>query len=141
MKRMAMILALAALLPGCAMQRAQQAAEARQQMLGLSRQDVLACAGIPAQRASEGSVEVWLYPSGNGHTDTQSTASVHGGNGVTSGHQTDVTTRRYCIVNVAMTAGRVSRVTYTGPSGGLFAADEQCAYAVRNCIRQQSAEF
>ena len=31
--------------------------------------------------------------------------------------------------------GRVSRVNYSGPTGGLLTPDEQCACAVQNCTR------
>jgi hypothetical protein len=44
---------------------------------------------------------------------------------------TAVTRQRSCIVNVTMTKGRVSRVNYLGPTGGLLTQGEQCAYAVQ----------
>jgi hypothetical protein len=32
-----------------------------------------------------------------------------------------------------MVEGRVSRVNYVGPTGGLLTGGEQCAFAVQNC--------
>jgi hypothetical protein len=38
-------------------------------MVGLSKEQVLACMGPPATKAAEGAAEVWSYASGNGRTD------------------------------------------------------------------------
>ncbi len=44
------------------------------------------------------------------------------------------TTRRpYCIVDVLFNDGRVSKVNYSGPTGGVLTGGEQCAYVVQNC--------
>jgi hypothetical protein len=40
---------------------------------------------------------------------------------------------RYCNVSVVMADGRVSRINYTGPTGGALTGGEQCAFAVQNC--------
>jgi outer membrane protein assembly factor BamE (lipoprotein component of BamABCDE complex) len=48
------------------LQRAQVANYARAQMVGLSKEQVLACMGAPSSRASEGATEVWSYSSGDG---------------------------------------------------------------------------
>jgi hypothetical protein len=142
--------ALVTLLSACAAQRAQEAAEAKQQMLGMSKQQVLTCMGIPAQKAAEGKTEVWSYNSGDGRTDTISSATAqssvagsvtgspgmatYNGTGTASGLGVGITTRRYCVVSVVMESERVSRVTYSGPTGGLVTEGEQCAFAVRNCL-------
>ena len=44
--------------------------------------------------------------------------------------------RRYCVINVVMAGDAVSTVNYSGPTGGLLTGGEQCAYAVRGCIRK-----
>jgi len=59
-------------------------------MIGLIKEQVLACMGPPASKATEGPTEVWSYPSGN------------------------------CIVNVTMMDGKVKRMNYVGPTGGLL---------------------
>jgi hypothetical protein len=56
-----------------------------------------------------------------------------GGDGVRSWHRYD--DQALCTVNVTMTNGRVGRVNYVGPTGGLLTPGEQCAFAVQNCTR------
>ena len=133
---------------GCAIERAQLAHDAQSRMLGLTKEQVLSCMGVSAVKAAEGSTEVWCYNFGNDHTQTatfgQSTtnASAAGGRGFasgtafTTGTAVGVSSRRHCTVNVVMSGSRVSRVNYSGPTGGLLTAGEQCAYAVQNCAPQ-----
>jgi hypothetical protein len=46
---------------------------------------------------------------------------------------TATATRRFCNINVVMSQAMVSRVNYSGPTGGLLTGGEQCAFAVENC--------
>jgi hypothetical protein len=48
---------------------------------------------------------------------------------------TAVASSRFCNINIVMASGRVTVVNYTGPTGGLLTAGEQCAYAVDACVR------
>ncbi len=121
------IVALAAALGGCAIQRAQIAQDARVQMVGLSKEQVLICMGPPANMAAEGQTEVWSYNSGNGATFASGSVSNRSFSGVSS--------RRFCQINVVMSGGAVSAVNYQGPTGGLITAGEQCAYAVDACVK------
>ena len=57
---------LASRLSACAIQRAQVANEAQNSMIGLSKEQILACMGPPANQAAVGATEVWSYNSGNG---------------------------------------------------------------------------
>jgi hypothetical protein len=144
---LALLVPIATIVSGCAVQRAVVANDAQEKMVGLTKEQVLGCMGPPATKAAEGRTEVWSYRSGNGHVTTvasgfsQADASASGGPGFASGSATGVgfgaatTTSRYCVVNVAMTEGRVSRVNYVGPTGGLLTPGEQCAFAVQNCTR------
>jgi hypothetical protein len=118
----------------CSYQRAEVAADAKSKMIGMSREQVLACMGAPSQHAAVGETEVWSYPSG-GDTRTFTTASgsidaAGNANAVGSSYSA----HRYCIVNVVMTANRVSAVNYTGRTGGWATHGEQCAFAVQNCV-------
>ena len=72
-------------------------------LVGLTKEQVLACMGTPASKATEGATEVWSYPSGN------------------------------CTTNVTMMDGKVKRMNYVGPTGGLLSQNEQCFFAVANC--------
>jgi hypothetical protein len=38
-----------------------------------------------------------------------------------------------CTVNVTMMDGKVKRMNYVGPTGGLLSQNEQCFFAVANC--------
>jgi hypothetical protein len=115
------IVALGAALCGCAIQRAQIAQDAQANMIGMPKEQVLICMGPPANRATEGQTEVWAYNSG-------ATFTVSDGNGST----------RFCNINITMSAGRVSDVSYHGPTGGLLSRGEQCAYAVDRCAKSRS---
>jgi hypothetical protein len=142
-----LVVAVASVLAACSIQRAQVAGTAQHDMLGLTKEQVLACMGPPVNKASEGATEVWSYNSGNDqrlvNTFGQSftNGSVYGNQGFASGTASTlhsgfgVSSRRYCTVNVVMSAGRVSRVNYSGPTGGLLTAGEQCAFAVQNCVQ------
>jgi hypothetical protein len=114
--------------------RAQVATQAKAQMIGMSKEQVLACMGAPFQQAAVGQTEVWSYPSG-GDTTTVSTAN---GSVDAAGNATafgvSQSAHRYCVVNVVMTAGKVSAVNYTGRTGGWASEGEQCAFAVKNCV-------
>jgi hypothetical protein len=123
------------LLAGCSVQRSQQADDAQNKMIGMSKERVLACMGPPASRMAEGATEVWSYGSGDGRIDTAGAVGSGGAFNATSrGH--------YCRINVVISQGTVSQVNYSGPTAGgsgplgmLLAAHDQCGYAVQNCLQ------
>jgi hypothetical protein len=131
----------AACLAGCAVQRAVVANDAQEKMVGLTKEQVLACMGPPATKAAEGVTEVWSYNSGNdrttvntfGHSTTNVSISGGSGNASTLSSGVGISSRRYCNVSVVMADGRVHRINYAGPTGGLLTGGEQCAFAVQNC--------
>jgi hypothetical protein len=139
--------ALGLLNAGCALERSQLAQDAQRKMVGLTKEQVLTCMGPPAGRMAEGATEVWSYNSGNGRTTVISSANANTtasavssggfvtGQASTTGSGVAVGTSRHCTVNVVMSEGRVSRVNYVGPTGGLLTAGEQCAFAVQNCVQ------
>jgi hypothetical protein len=140
LRRLGMLLLLA----GCAQVSAYQggvvAAQARSEMVGLSREQVLSCMGPPQQQtAGEGSIEVWSYFSG-GETQVRSGGSSTYLGSIVSGWSSSTQTERYCIVDVVMTQGRVSRVNYRGPTGTWYSGDSQCSYQVRNCLGMARTE-
>ena len=106
---------IGSVLAACAIQRSQIANDTRTNMIGLSKEQVLACMGPPINKGAEGGTEVWSYNSGNNVT------TAGGGNG------------RYCTINVKMWNGRVGAVDYLGPAGGLVTPNEACAFAVEKC--------
>lgn len=130
-------------LAGCAVERAQVAQDAQNRMIGLTKEQVLACMGAPTNKTTERQTEVWAYNSGDGHTTTSSFGVVNAsatavGNTATGtgiGNSFTTSSSRYCLVNVVMNGGKVSRVNYSGPTGGLITNGEQCAFAVRSCVQ------
>ena len=84
----------------------------------------------------KGATEVWSYSSGIGYQSTSVIANADGnfsatragntinGSSSTFGTATGISTRRFCNVNVVMSAGLVSAVNYAGPTGGLLTAGE-----------------
>ncbi len=134
------VLVLTAVAVGaCEIQRAQQASDAQTTMVGMEKEQVLACMGPPAGMAALGGTEVWTYNSGNGRTDTDAWASAWGGWRSAFGVGSSSSTSRFCKIDVVMNGGRVARVNYTGPTGGLLTDGEQCAFAIRNCLHQAAA--
>jgi hypothetical protein len=124
------IVVLGATLAGCAFQRAEIAQAARAQMVGQSKEQMLTCMAPPVSKASEGTTEVWGYNSGDGTTVATANFDRYGG--------TAVANSRFCKINVVFRGGQVSVVNYTGPTGGLLTAGEQCAYAISPCVKQRS---
>jgi hypothetical protein len=141
------ILACGFTVAGCAVQRARVAQDAQGKMVGLTREQVLACMGPPNTKAAEGTTEVWSYASGDGSTTVVGTgmsntnATISGNRSSATGTASTLGTsivtarQRYCTVNVTMADGRVARVNYLGPTGGLLTAGEQCAYVVHACVQ------
>jgi hypothetical protein len=114
------IVALCATLGGCAFERAEIAQKAQASMIGMPKEQVLACMGPPANKATEGKTEVWAYA-------TNPTINLDRGSGAT----------RFCNANITLSGGVVSAVNYQGPTGGLLTQGEQCAYAVDACVKQR----
>jgi hypothetical protein len=146
-----MAIGVALIVSGCAVQRAVVARSAQEKMVGLSKEQVLACMGPPASKAAEGSTEVWSYNSGNDHVSTigsgyaQTSGTINGArigntfsataNSTTTSLSAATASRRSCKVNIVMNEGIVSRLNYSGPTGGLLTGGEQCAFAVESCAR------
>ncbi len=116
---------------GCSSyQRANDATNAKSDMLGLSKAQVLACMGVPKHKAHVDNTEVWEYASTDGSGNSTGTSASSGSFFFSNSfHQ-----KSFCTVNVVMTDERVTAIHYIGPTGGLLAPDEQCGYAVANCV-------
>lgn len=135
------------IIPACAVQRAQDATTAQQRMVGMSREQVFTCMGIPKRKGVEGNTEIWFYKSGNDRTDrTKGTGSITTKRAVKQNTITDtlsaavsggdeVSEKRYCNIDIVIGDGVVKAVNYSGPTGGILTEDEQCAFATRNCLR------
>lgn len=117
---------------GESLRRDSLAAKAKTRMIGMSKEDVLACMGPPKKKASEGTTDVWSYLSTDYHTyRPQDNIKV------TSYYTTKpaISERRFCTVNVVMKNNIVTALHYLGPMGTNFYNDkDQCGYAVAACV-------
>jgi len=129
------IASIALSVAGCAIQRAETASKAQATMAGMSKGQVLSCMGTPVRAGKAGDTEVWTYESGDNQTNTFGSASALGH--VAFGSSTSETLS--CKIDVVMNEGRVTRINYSGPTGGLLTAGEECGYAVDNCVQQSSS--
>lgn len=111
--------------------RADAAAEARRKMVGMGKEDVLACMGPPRQNAHVGATEVWTYRSTEGAGTSTSIRDKIDKNLTLdqSYHE-----RNFCTINIVMKNGVVAVVHYNGPRSGFMARDEQCGFAVEHCV-------
>ncbi len=102
---------------GCAaLDRAKLADRARTDLVGITRGDLLACAGAPDKRLASGDREYFTYV----------VQTVKGtGAAVRS---------RFCEATFVLKDGRVEAITYRGKTGGLLSKGEQCGYIVENCL-------
>lgn len=108
----------AALISGCgALGRASIAEDAQLQMIGLTKQEVLNCAGIPERVTQYEGIEYLQYS-----------------HGYLSGTSGDIDTRT-CKVTIHLSGRKVSKVDYRGDTGGLLTEDESCYYVVKDCVQ------
>ncbi len=127
-------LSAAVFLAGCsgAFERDRAAARAKTRMIGMTKEEVLACMGPAKKKAREGKTEVWQYQSTDGHRTRFSNSMK-----ITSDYRTSYGTgsKSFCTVNVVMKDNAVTAVNYTGPSSsGVFHDFDQCGYAVAACV-------
>jgi hypothetical protein len=103
---------------------------AQQSMIGLSKRDILACLGEPAQRVRAGQgAEIWTYAGGQmrGYgpqwaigLNTNLVPFSPGGS---------------CDVVLVMTNARVSEVGYTAFGGSRLPLGQECLFPVESCVR------
>jgi hypothetical protein len=112
-------LAVGLLVQGCAFLQNQDAIDATTALIGRSRPEIMACAGIPNEDTKAGTKEIATY----------SVAARFSASGVDLG-------LRNCTVRIVFEAGHVSSVDYVVDDPGLLAPLETCAEIVSTCLRQ-----
>ncbi len=116
----AMIIMLMVIQTGCAChKRAKLAQQARTDMIGMTKADLLSCAGVPVRSERLDNLEFLTY-SAEGNT-----------------HGMFHRTRRYCEVTFTLKDGRVEKIAYNGNTGCFFNKDEQCAYVLGSCVKTE----
>lgn len=118
MNRSLRLLTLAALIAssGCLATTRRQAWVARTDLVSLSRDALLACAGPPDSLESGGSREYFRYV------------------GAPAGGETRSSDKSICVATVVLRHGSVDRVDYTTPGGRIATAPELCLERLRPCL-------
>jgi hypothetical protein len=117
-------------LSACKFERAAVAKTAQTQMVGMSRHDVLLCAGVPERETKDGTTDFMTYV-GGGDSTSAAVATANGSSGVAVG----VRQHRYCEVTFVLDDDKVVKVNYAGRTGGYATHGEQCAFVVQNCVK------
>lgn len=123
-----LVLIGALVLGGCQPLEVDQVAQ--QSMIGLSKRDILACFGEPAQRVKAGeATEIWTYAGGRmrgygpqwaiGLNTNLVPFAAPGG----------------CDVVLIMTNARVSEVGYAAIDGGALPLGQECLFSVERCVK------
>jgi hypothetical protein len=112
-------LAVGLLVQGCALAENQDAIDARLALIGRSRPEIMACAGIPNEDTKAGTEEIATY----------SVAARYTASGVVMG-------LKNCTVTIVFDNGLVSAVDYVVDDPGALAPFESCADIVSVCLRQ-----
>lgn len=129
-------MALALAVASCAAyERSGQATKVKSQLVGLRKDQVRACAGPPRRREVRDETEVWIYEVGDDDVrrGPDPSATDPGTFGIESPSR--VIPKRYCVARVSIREGRVSSVSYSGMTGGVFSRGEQCAFVLGSCLR------
>jgi hypothetical protein len=104
---------------GCAVHKRMKMAEkGTSELVGLSKTDLMSCAGVPVRSEKVDDLEFFTYTSGG-----------TGGFFCQSG--------RYCEVTFTLQNNVVKKVSYSGNTGGYFSEGEQCAYAIAPCLKKE----
>ena len=103
---------------------------AQQSMIGLSKRDILACFGQPAQRVPSGqATEIWTYVGGQMRGYGPQWAIGLNTNLI------PLTPGASCDVVLVMTNAHVSEVGYTAVDGGKFPLGQECVFSVERCAK------
>ena len=124
MKNIIIILLIALAAGSCArMQRASIANKAQTNLIGMSKLELYECAGTPSRKEVVEGVEFLTYVGGGDRT------------GYVAGGRAFASNRRYCEATFVIKDNKVSKINYSGRTGGWASKGEQCAFIVQNCVR------
>jgi hypothetical protein len=115
-------------LSGCAYNRVKTAHIAKTELIGMSKGELLSCAGVPDKAMSSNGSEYLSYRSG-GET-SYSANTIYGYNATTFINSK----YKFCDITITLKNDKVQSVKYSGQTGGLLTQGEQCAYVLENCV-------
>ncbi len=127
-----MLAAICLTLQGCAARRADVASRAQTELIGMSKKELLLCAGVPGRQEKANNLEFLTYTSGG-----DSSTGVGLGFSIAPALSLGVGTsaQRYCEATFVIENDVVQKVTYRGRTGGPLTKDEQCAFIVDLCLK------
>ena len=104
-------------LAGCASQhRAQVASQAQEKLVGMSKKDLLSCAGVPERQERVDDLEFLTYSGGGDSVGGAVAMQTSPSTAVATGRSS----RRYCMATFVLKDGIVQKVNYQGRTGGLY---------------------
>jgi len=110
--------------------RASLANRAKTELVGMTKKEILSCAGVPVRTYEMDDLEFLTYYSGGDGTVGAIATGSSPVIGVGSAK------RRYCEITLILEDGVVQSVNYTGRTGGLITEGEQCAFGLENCLSE-----
>lgn len=131
---LALAFCLIALMSGCTSERAERvetANRAQTEMIGMSKKELLLCAGVPVREAHAEDIEFLTYIGGGDSVGGAAAVGTSPNTAVAAG----ASHHRYCEATFALKDETIQKVTYQGRTGGVFSKGEQCGFIVENCVR------
>lgn len=107
------------LLTGCAVPPAGMPNRSRTGLIGMSKHDLLQCAGVPARTQRLGEFEFLAFAGQESADD---------------GVSGEKNAARFCEAAFVLKDGTVRKVNYRGRNGWLLPKGEQCTFIVKNCL-------
>ena len=121
-------------LGGCsnAYTRSDAAKAAKTELIGMTKEKLLSCAGVPDKSYISNETEFFSYRSGGSTSYSVHTTPAIGG----YKSRTRVSSsNRYCDITITLKNNRVREISYSGKTGALLSKDSQCAYALEKCAK------
>ena len=116
---------------GCIYQRAGLASRAKTELVGMSKIELLSCAGVPVRQERMDNLEFLTYSVDEDGVGAAVATSTSPSTAIATGKRTYL----YCDVTFVLKDGVVQKVNYQGRTGGLLTKGEQCAFIVENCLK------
>ena len=99
--------------------RSKVAQRAKTELIGLSKIEILACAGTPVRSDQGNKLEYFTYLGSSEKIDKSGKVPADA---------------RYCEVTFTFENNKVTDINYTGRTGANQTKDEECAFVVEKCL-------
>ena len=118
---------------GCSIGRSHEAEQARTELVGLSKADLLRCAGVPNRMMSDAEALYMTYD--NSQTGQSGITLPIIGGGI------NLVGDEYCHTTFKLVGDRVASVSYAGNTGNALGSLAMCGFAVSTCIDERRARL